>query len=359
MEALYRLCLYPKFTLSKYRILKNAFSNFEFVWVAEFEELIKAGFDENSANEFLHWRNSFREEEYQNILERDEIRIISIEDSQYPPLLKEIFDPPVALFVRGIIDNSRPRIAVVGTRKMTTYGKQMTEEIVGELAVHGVEIISGLALGIDGVAHKATIDARGTTIGVLGSGIDRQSVYPRAHYDLGETIIDRNGALIGEYPPGAIPTTYSFPKRNRIVAGISLATLVIEAPEKSGALITASCSLEYGRDVYAVPHPLTSPTGAGPHKLIRDGAYLVRSADDILENLNLNAFERHVRVQETIPDTDDEGQLIQLLSREPLHIDEITRKSTLPGPTVIAMLTVLEMKGRIQNVGNMMYIIKN
>jgi len=357
MEALYRLCLYPKFTLSKYRLLKRAFSNFEHVWSAEFGELTKAGFDEVSTHEFLEWRDGFKEQEYENILGNDSIRIISIEDPDYPPLLTEIFDPPVALFVRGVLDNSRPRIAVVGTRKMTIYGKQMTEEIISSLTHHGVEIVSGLALGIDGAAHKAAISAGGTTIGVLGSGIDRKSVYPRAHYDLSQTIIDKNGALIGEYPPGAIPTTYSFPKRNRIVAGISLATLVIEAPEKSGSLITAACSLEYGRDVYAIPHALTSPTGVGPHQLIRDGAYLVRSAEDILENLHIDAFERHTKVTETIPDTSEEGQLLALLNREPLHIDEITRKSIFPGPKVIAMLTVLEMKGRIQNVGNMMYVI--
>lgn len=358
MEGLHKFACYPKFSFPKYRALKRVFGDFEYAWNARYEELTKAEFDEVSAREFLEWRNAFREKECQTILEKDSIRIVSIENSEYPPLLKEIFDPPVALFVRGMLDNSRPRIAVVGTRKMTAYGKHTTEEIVSELMKHGVEVVSGLALGIDGIAHKASLNAGGTTIGVLGSGIDRKSVYPRAHYDLGETIIDKKGALIGEYPPGALPTTYSFPKRNRIVAGISLATLVIEAPEKSGALITASCSLEYGRDVYAIPHALTSPTGAGPHKLIRDGAYLVRSAGDILENLNLSEFERHIKVKETIPDTTDEGQLITLISREPIHIDEITRKSTFPGPKVIAMLTVLEMKGRIQNVGNMMYVIK-
>ncbi len=358
MEGLHKFACYPKFSLSKYRALKHFFSNFGYAWSARYEELTKAGFDEISAHEFLEWRDTFREEEYEHILVDDAIKIISIEDTAYPPLLKEIFDPPVVLFVRGILDNSRPRVAVVGTRKMTVYGKHMTEDLVGELVQHGVEVVSGLALGIDGIAHKASLSAGGTTIGVLGSGVDRKSIYPRAHYELGETIIDKKGALIGEYPPGAVPTTYSFPKRNRIVAGISLATLVIEAPEKSGALITTSCSLEYGRDVYAVPHALTSPTGAGPHKLIRDGAYLVRSAEDILENLNLNAFERHIKVQETIPDTSDEGQLLVLLSREPLHIDEITRKSTFPGPKVIAMLTVLEMKGKVQNVGNMMYVVK-
>ncbi len=358
MEGLQKFVFYPKFTLSKYRILKRVFGDFEYAWSAEFGELTKAGFDSVDAHEFLEWRDAFRKEEYERILADDAMRVISIEDAAYPPLLKEIFDPPVALFVRGILDNSRPRVAIVGTRKMTVYGKQMTEEIAGELVKHGVEVVSGLALGIDGVAHKASISGGGTTIGVLGSGIDRKSVYPRAHYQLAEAIIDKNGALIGEYPPGALPTTYSFPKRNRIVAGISLATLVIEAPEKSGALITATCSLEYGRDVYAVPHALTSPTGAGPHKLIRDGAYLVRNAEDILENLNLIAFEGHIKVQETIPDTSDEAQLIALLSLEPLHIDEITRKSTFTPPTVIAMLTVLEMKGRVQNIGNMMYVIK-
>lgn len=358
MNTLHKLCLYPKFTLSKYHALKRQFGDIQKAWQAEFSELTQAGFDENSAHEFLEWRDAFTEKKYTEVLNKDGIQIISIEDAAYPSLLKDIFDPPVALFVRGTLDNSRPRFAIVGTRKMTIYGHQVTEEITGELARHGIEIVSGLALGIDGTVHKATLEANGSTTAVLGSGIDRRSIYPRAHYELSERIIDKGGALIGEYPPGTEPTTYSFPKRNRIIAGISLATLVIEADEKSGALITAQCALEYGRDVYAVPHALTSPTGAGPHKLIRDGAYLVRNAEDILENLNITEFERTVRIQETIPDTLDEAKIVELLSREPIHVDELARRSTFPQPKVIAMLTVLEMKGRIKNVGNMMYIIK-
>ncbi len=334
------------------------FDTLDKAWNASSDELMHAGLSTDAAHEFITWRTRFDEADYQHILDKNCISIISIDDQKYPPLLKNIFDPPPVLFIRGVFDYSRPRVAVVGTRKMTAYGKQVTEEIVGDLASHGIEIVSGLALGIDGIAHASALHAGGTTAAVLGSGIDRESVYPRVHYNLSEHIIDKNGVLIGEYPPGTLPTTYSFPRRNRIIAGISLATLVIEAPEKSGALITATCSLEYGRDVYAIPHPLTSMTGAGPHKLIREGAYLIRGAHDIIEHLHLEAFERRVQVQETIPDTHEEGVLVALLSREPLHIDEITRKSTLPGPTVIATLTVLEMKGKVQNIGNMMYVIK-
>ena len=339
-------------------MLKQTFDTFQHAWDSKFNDLIHAGFDEQNAHEFLQWRDGFTEETYLQLLEEDSIRIISIEDSPYPPLLRDIFDPPVALFVRGTLENLHPYFAVVGTRKMTSYGKQMTTEIAGELARNGVAIVSGLALGIDGAAHKAALESNGITIAALGTGIDRKSVYPRLHYELSEMIIDKGGALIGEYPPGSQPTVYSFPKRNRIVAGISLGTLVIEADEKSGALITANCALEYGRDVYAVPHTLTSPTGSGPHKLIRDGAYLIRGATDILENLNLTSLAQEVSIRETIPDTSEEGQLLQLLSREPIHIDELTRKALFPGPKIIALLTVLEMKGRVKNIGNMMYVIK-
>ncbi len=358
MDRLHALALYPKLTLPKYQALCRKFGDVRLVWESEFGELREAGFDEQASHEFLEWRDQFREENYLPLLEKDNIQIISIEDALYPPLLKDIFDPPVALFVRGNFSNTLPRFAIVGTRKMTVYGRQTTEEIVNELVHGGVEIVSGLALGIDGAAHKAALEAEGITTAVLGSGIDRRSIYPRAHYELSERIIDNGGAVIGEYPPGTEPTTYSFPRRNRIVAGISLGVLVVEADEKSGALITASCMLEYGRDVYAIPHALTSPTGAGPHKLIRDGAYLVRNATDILEGLPITDFERQVKVRETIPDTSDEARLLSLLSREPVHVDDITRKSEFPGSKIIAMLTVLEMKGRVKNVGNMNYIIK-
>ncbi len=358
MEALKKLSLYPKFTFSKYTLLKRTFGDINNIWSCEFGELTSAGFPEAWVHEFLQWRNRFDEGAHLESLEKDSIRIVSIEDSDYPPILKNIFDPPVALFIRGTLDNTRPRFAVVGTRKMTIYGKQTVDEIVPELSRNGIEIVSGLALGIDGAVHKAALESGGTTLAVLGTGVDRISVYPRAHADLSEVIIDKGGALIGEYPPGSEPSTYSFPKRNRIIAGISLGTLVIEADEKSGALITAACALEYGHDVYAIPHTITSPTGAGPHKLIRDGAYLVRNAMDILENLNIVEFERNVHVQEVIPDTSDESILLRFLSREALHIDEIMRHMSFPQPKVIALLTVLEMKGRIKNLGNMMYVIK-
>jgi DNA processing protein len=359
MEALHKFSLYPKFSLSKYYTIKRAGLSFEHAWNISSTALITAGFDESGAHDFVTWRETFDESKESALLSTHSIRIVTIEDPTYPPLLKNIFDPPVALFVRGTLDNTRPRLAVVGTRKMTSYGKHMTEDFVSELVRAGIEIVSGLALGIDGVAHKAALEARGTTLAVLGAGIDPRSIYPRMHYELSERIIDNHGALVGEYPPGAGPTPYSFPRRNRIVAGITLGTLVIEADEKSGALITSSCALEYGREVYAIPHPLTSPTGKGPHQLIRDGACLVTSPTDVLSTLDISAFERHTRAEETIPYTSDESTLLSFFTGEAIHIDEITRLAPFPQSKVIALITVLEMKGRIKNTGNMMYIIKN
>ncbi len=359
MEALHRFCLYPKFTYAKYQLLKKYFSTFDDAWNASFDRLTAVGLTEEAAHQFLHWKKEFDEAVCLNTLEHDSIIIISIEDTEYPQAIKHLYDPPVALFVRGTLENTRPRFAIVGTRKMTTYGRQVTEEITEHLVAHGIEIVSGLALGIDGVAHKVALATGGTTVAVLGSGADRTTVYPRAHYRLAETIIDNGGALVSEYPPLSEPTPYSFPRRNRIIAGLSLGTLVVEADEKSGALITASCALEYGRDVYAIPHALTSPTGKGPHQLIRDGAYLVRNAADILDNLPISDFKRHTKTQETIPDTPDESRLLTHLSSEALHIDEITRKIQLPSSHVTALLTVLEMKGRVKNIGNMTYRISN
>ncbi len=357
MEALHRFCLYPKFSYSKYQILKSKFSTFDQAWDSTRTTLIACGFDEDAAHQFIEWRNNFTEQAYQEILTRDSISIITIEDSQYPSLLAQIFDPPVALFTRGFLNNARPRVAVVGTRKMTTYGRHSTEEMVSELAAHRIEIVSGLALGIDGIAHKTALTVHGNTTAVLGSGVDESSIYPRAHYGLAQSIIDNGGALVSEYPPGSAPTPYSFPRRNRIIAGISLGTLVIEADEQSGALITALCALEYGRDVYAIPHPITSPTGKGPHKLIRDGAYLVQSAQDILENLPIQDFIRHAKAQEILPDTPDEALIITQLAHEPRHIDELMRSIALPSHKITALLTLLEMKGKIKNIGNMTYTI--
>lgn len=283
----YRAALahFPKITYSRYQRLAAYFSDFKNVWEAEISDLTPAGLEENIANEFLNWRDNNPIEKIFEKLDKEKIDTVSINEPGYPQLLKEINDSPHTLFIRGKLPlDKTPTIGVVGTRKFTDYGKLACEEIVGPLARQGIIIVSGLALGIDGIAHKTTLNNKGTTVAVLGGGVDKKTVAPTSHSDLAEQIIADGGAVISEYPPGFTPTAYSFPARNRIIAGLSLGTLIIEAAEKSGALITTRCALDYNREVFAVPHPINSPTGAGPNNLIKMGAKLVTKHTDILES---------------------------------------------------------------------------
>jgi DNA processing protein len=248
-------------------------------------------------------------------------------------------------------------IAVVGTRKFTNYGQQITEEIVSQLAQQGITIISGLALGIDGIAHNATIEAGGKTIAVLGTGINKKHIYPAAHYQLSEKIIASGGALISEYPPGALPSKYSFPRRNRIIAGLSVGTLVIEAPEESGSLITAQYALDNNREVFAIPQNITSINSTGVNNLLKNGAHLITQAEDILEVLNLEKIKEFIDNQEIIPDSPTEAKILEILTKEPIHVDVITKKTQLDSSTVNATLTLMEMKGKVRNLGGMNYIL--
>ncbi|TSC83982.1 MAG: Uncharacterized protein G01um101413_785 [Parcubacteria group bacterium Gr01-1014_13] len=285
------LAHFPKITYNRYQKLAAYFSDLKNVWEAKINDLIKAGLEEKVASEFLAWREKNSLEKIMERLNKENITTISINNPAYPKLLKEINDPPFTLFIRGKLPNTNlPTLGVVGTRKFTAYGKSTCQEIVGPLVNKGIVIVSGLALGIDGIAHQIAVGNNGITIAVLGGGVDKRTVAPASHRDLAEKIIATGGAVISEYPPGFTPTVYSFPARNRIIAGLSLGTLVIEAAEKSGALITARCALDYNRDVFAVPHALNSPTGIGPNNLIKMGAKVVTQASDIIESLSLTTL---------------------------------------------------------------------
>ena len=216
----------------------------------------------------------------------DHIRKISIRDQEYPYLLKHIADPPHSLYIRGSLKARAISLAVVGPRQHSAYAARITKKLIHPLAKAGITIISGLARGIDGIAHATTLDAKGTTIAVLGAGCDDASMYPKEHLKLAHRILQSGGALISEYPPGASPTKKTFPARNRIIAGMSKATLVIEAAQRSGSLITARCALDYDRDVLAVPQDIDSPTARGVNHLIRMGAYPITSVQDVLIHLD-------------------------------------------------------------------------
>ena len=285
----------------------------------------------------------------------DEIKIINIRDKNYPRLLKEIALPPEKLYVRGNLELKETdlTLAVVGTRRCSSYGKETTREIVADLVRAGFTIISGMARGIDTEAHKACLEAGGKTIAVLGSGVDEKSIYPQENIGLARKIVESGGAVISEFEPGTPGLPAYFPQRNRIVAGLSKGILVVEAPERSGALITARLGLDFNREIFAIPGPINWINSFGPNKLIKQGAKLVMSTDDILEEFGLPTSEKfQTRI---LPETDDEKKIYELLLREPLHIDKIIEKTEMSVSSVSSALSVMEIRGMIKNVGGNVY----
>ncbi|MEK7481192.1 MAG: DNA-processing protein DprA [Patescibacteria group bacterium] len=282
---------------------------------------------------------------------------ITSADPRYPPLLRTITPAPRQLFIRGTLpDPTLPAVAVVGTRRFTRYGKEWTERIAADLVRAGVIIVSGLARGIDSTAHLAAVEARAPTIAVLGSGVDDDSLYPRQNLELAHRILDTGGCLVSEYPEGTQGTPYTFPERNRIIAGLSLGTLVTEAPIKSGALITARHALDYNREVFAIPHPLGYFTGEGCNELLSQGAHFVQSARDILEVLEIPMPEES---RGYTPQNETEAQLIAALSREPMHIDALIAATGIASRDVVTALTMLELKGAVKNLGEMRFAINS
>jgi DNA processing protein len=353
------LAHFPKFTYRRYKKLYSFFKDAQQIWEADLAELIQSRIEEHIADEFISWRKCIDPEKLLLAMDRENIKTVSIGQTDYPALLAEINDPPYTLFFRGTLPKrTAPSIAIVGTRSFSMYGKQACETITHELADQGLLIISGLALGIDGIAHTTTLEAAGTTLAVLGSGIDHTHIYPTHHQALAERIIVQGGALLSEYPPGFMPTPYSFPMRNRIIAGLSLGTLIIEARKKSGALITAKCALDYNREVLAIPHPIFSTTGAGTNQLIQQGATLITCTADIITALNLPERTMLLTHQEMLPTNAEEQQILATMSHEPQHINTIIKQTKLLSSVVNATLVLLEMKGRVKNTGGMNYVLK-
>lgn len=284
-------------------------------------------------------------------------RKIALQDKEYPAILKEIHDPPKELYIKGeITSQDKVAIAIVGTRKFTQYGKQVAYDISGNLAKLGITIVSGLARGIDAFAHEAALESGGRTIAVLGSGLDRESFFPSSNWSLSEKIA-KQGAIITEYPFGTRGTHFTFPQRNRIVSGLSLGVVVIEAPEESGALITASLALEQNREVFAVPGNIYEKNFQGTNKLIKMGAKLVTGIEDILEELNLTHLLNAEKKINYKPENKEEEVVLSLLSIKPVHIDEIIKQSKMPASSVNSTLMILELKKVVKNLGKNNFII--
>lgn len=284
--------------------------------------------------------------------------LLTREDPTYPRLLAHIPYPPLLLYVRGAFSSADDRaIAVVGTRSPTSYGKEVTRHIVKELVDHGFTIVSGLAVGVDTIAHTTALEMGGRTIGVFGCGID--IIYPERNADLVRSILEhQQGTVVSEYPVGTPPYANNFPPRNRIISGLALGTIVTEAGERSGALITTEFALEQGREVFAVPGSIFNRTSKGVHQLIRNGAALVECAADVLEALNLDIVGVQQELAQALPEDPIETAVIQHLSSEPQHVDVLCRNSGIPIATISATLAMLELKGFVRQVGPMEYVRK-
>lgn len=290
-------------------------------------------------------------------VERHGARLLTLEDDDYPALLKPLPDSPPLLYVRGTLrPDDAKALAVVGTRRATTYGKDAAARLVSELAANDVTIVSGLAQGIDAAAHTACLRAGGRTFAVYGCGLD--ITYPREHAALAGRITE-HGALISEFPLGMPPAGTNFPRRNRIISGLSLGVLVVEAPESSGALITATFAAEHGRDVFAVPSNIFNLSGVGTNRLIQDGAKLVTCAADILDELNITYENVQTRqhTERIQPASETEAAVLKLLTSDPQHIDALVRQSGLSTAVVSSTLAILELKGLAQMVGHMQYSV--
>jgi len=282
------------------------------------------------------------------------IRVLTWLDEAYPQRLKEIEQPPPVLYLRGdLLPEDTWSVAIVGTRRVTPYGRQVTEEIASFLAAHGITVVSGLARGVDGLAHTAALKAGGRTLAILGSGVDK--IYPPENRALAERIFE-HGAILSDYAPGTPPEASNFPPRNRIISGLSMAVVVIEAGETSGALITAEFAAEQGREVFSVPGNILAPQSKGTNKLIQQGAFPLLRASDILQTLNLTRVGQHKAARKALPADDVEAKLLMAIGEEPLHVDEIRNQTSLPVEKVSATLVRMELKGMVRRVGNMHYV---
>jgi DNA processing protein len=349
--------LFPEIGAMRFKKLLSFFPNLKTAWQASPQEFRQAGIDEKTSQKICDNRNNINpEKEFEKLLEQG-IEILTIQDTTYPKILKEIYDPPVVLYIKG---QFKPEddfcLAIIGTRKPTSYGAQTVADLTHRLSIAGLTIVSGLARGIDTFAHKTCLAAGGRTVAVIGSGIDQPSIYPQTNRELAKQISE-NGAIISEYPIGTQAMPYHFPARNRIISGLSLGTLVIEAAQKSGTFLTANHALSQNRQVFAVPGPIYSLNSIGPNNLIKMGAKLVSDAQDVLDELNLSSAVEYKEARQIIPDNQEEKLILDIISDKPIHIDKIIAATKLDAAVVSSTLTIMEMKGKVRNLGGMNYAI--
>lgn len=330
------------------------FGNLESAWKADALELMEAGLGAKLAEKVVGARKAVDLDQAWARIEAQGIKILTWADEEYPARLKEIDQPPPVLYIRGeYLMDDLFAVAIVGTRKVTPYGRQATEEIASFLASNGITVVSGLARGVDAVAHQSALKAGGRTMAVLGSGVDK--IYPPEHRGLAEQMIAR-GAVISDYAVGTPPDASNFPPRNRIISGLSLAVVVVEAAETSGALITAEFAAEQGREIFAVPGSIFAPQSKGTNRLIQNGAQPLLTPADLMQALDLTRMDQQKSARKVLPSDETEARVLNALGSEPLHVDEIRSQADLPIEKVSAALALMELKGMVRQVGGMNYV---
>jgi DNA processing protein len=335
--------------------LMDFFGSLSTAWQAPEDGLKQAGLGPKIAARVIQVRSEVDLDRVMESFSRKGISILTWEDEQYPQRLKEIEQPPPVLYLRGtLISEDAWAVAIVGTRRVSAYGRQVAEDLGVFLAANGVTVVSGLARGVDAIAHQAALKGGGRTIAVMGCGVDR--IYPPEHSQLASRIIT-DGALLSDYPPGTAPDAANFPPRNRIISGISIATVIVEAGETSGALITAQFAVDQGREVFAVPGNILAPNSKGTNNLISQGAHPLLSGRDLLDVLNLKSVNEQRQARKLIPTDDTESKLLGVMSDEPIHLDEIRNQTGLPIDRVSATLVMMELKGLVRQVGGMNYVV--
>ena len=339
---------------ARLRLLLDYFGTLEEAWKASPSEFRQAGLGQGTIRKFTQARDSVDLNQICRQLDQQQIGLLTWDDPDYPRRLAEIEQAPPLLFVRGdIVETDQWAVAIVGTRRVSPYGRQVTGQLAAELAQNGITVVSGLARGVDTLAHRAALRAGGRTLAVLGSGVDQ--IYPPENRKLADRIA-ACGALISDYALGTPPEGVNFPPRNRIISGLSLAVVVIEAGRKSGALITANFAAEQNRDVFAVPGSIFSMQSQGTNDLIRTGARPLTDIHEVLEALDLTRVIQHREAGRALPVDAVESQLLAVIGQEPCHIDEISARAGMTAESAAATLTMLELKGLVRQVGGMNYV---
>lgn len=352
-KILLGLFLLPNFGFQKIMRLFQVYGDWAKIWNLKYYELKNLKFSEKLINQFLNHRQKINlDQEWNNYINKN-IKIITFFDKEYPFLLKQIYSPPLVLFARGNLDllNRKNFLSVVGSRKFTSYGKLVVQKFIKDIAENNITIVSGLAIGIDSLAHQESLNTNGSTIAVLGNSLDK--IYPASNINLAKNII-KNGLIISETPINTAFSKANFAKRNRIIAGLSQASFIVEASDRSGALITANFALNENREVLTVPGSIFSETLKGNLQLIKNGAKIVENINDILEIYQKQGYEKKEKIEINF-ENEIQKIIYQIIENEPLHIDKIVECSKMETNVVISNLTQMELLNLLKNIGGQVY----